>query len=349
MSEAPAKRSPVLFDVARHAGVSHQTVSRVINGRPSVAPATRERVERAIEELGYLPNKSARALVTRSTRTLGLVTVNINQFGPAQTMLGLESAARAAGYSLSVAMLEDASTEAMRAAIDDFLSNSVDAILALATYDAAAQALRSVSPRVPLVAVQVGGDHHHPTVYVDQVAGARLATRHLLELGHKTVHHVAGPLDSQEARGRVDGWRAELVAAGAEVPDLLYGDWWPPSGYAAGKKLARQVLRERRSRKPTAIFVANDQMSLGVLHAFREDGISVPDDVSIVGFDDVPEAAYFAPPLTTVRQDFAELGRRGVHLVLSLIAGAGDPPDPVPPYLVERASTARVTAAVSAR
>jgi DNA-binding LacI/PurR family transcriptional regulator len=338
MSGVPAGRSPVLFDVARHAGVSHQTVSRVINGHPSVAPATRERVERAIAELGYRPNKFARALVTRSTRTLGLITVNINQFGPAQTMLGLERAARAAGYALSVAMLEDASSEAMRTAIDDLLASSVDAILVLATYDAAAEALRSVTPRVPLVAVQVGGDHHHPTVYVDQVAGARLATRHLLELGHRTVHHIAGPMDSQEARGRVDGWHEELHAAGVEPPRLLHGDWWPPSGYEAGKELAAMVGR-RSGARPTAIFVANDQMSLGVLHALREEGISVPHDVSLVGFDDVPEAPYFAPPLTTVRQDFVELGERGVRLVLSLLSREENLPDPVPPHLVLRQST----------
>ena len=245
-------------------------------------------------------------------------------------MLGLEHAARAAGYSLSVAMLEDASSEAMRAAIDGLLANSVDAILALATYDAAADALRSVSPRVPLVAVQVGGDHHHPTVYVDQVAGARLATRHLLELGHTVVHHVAGPLDSQEARGRIEGWRLELEAAGLEVADPWYGDWWPPSGYEVGKGLAA-LVRSTSPSRPTAVFVANDQMSLGVLHALREEGISVPRDVSLVGFDDVPEAPFFAPPLTTIRQDFAELGRRGVRLVLSLLEGDEVVPRPVPP------------------
>jgi DNA-binding LacI/PurR family transcriptional regulator len=307
-----------------------------------VAPATRERVERVIAELGYLPNKSARALVTRSTRTLGLVTVNINQFGPAQTMLGLEQAARAAGYSLSVVMLEDASSEEMRAAIDGLLASSVDGILALATYDAAAEALRSVSPRVPLVAVQIGGDHHHPTVYVDQVAGARLATRHLLDLGHTVVHHVAGPLDSQEARGRIEGWRLELEAAGLDVTDPWYGDWWPPSGYQVGKRLA-DVVRSGSANRPTAVFVANDQMSLGILHALREEGISVPRDLSLVGFDDVPEAPFFAPPLTTIRQNFAELGRRGVRLVLSLLTGEDLLPQPVPPQLIVRQSTAGPT------
>src|SRR3954452_23763359 len=191
-----------MADVAAHAGVSHQTVSRVVNGHPNVAPTTRERVERAIAELGYRPNVAARALVTGSTRTIGFVSVNINQYGPAQTMVGLEQAARSAGYSLSVSILDDATAEAMRVAVDRFAAQSVDAVVALSTYDDAAEALHSIHAPVPLVAVQVGGAEGHPAVGVDQETGARLATRHLLALGHRTVHHVAGPADSQEARGR---------------------------------------------------------------------------------------------------------------------------------------------------
>src|SRR4051795_11529116 len=225
-----------MADVAAHAGVSHQTVSRVVNGHPNVAPTTRERVLRAIAELGYRPNTAARALVTGSTRTIGLVTVNINQYGPAQTLVGLEQAARAAGYSLSVTILDNATAGAMREAVDRFVAQSVDAVVALGTYDDAAEALHAVDAPVPLVAVQSGGSHEEPAVGVDQVAGARLATRHLLELGHRTVHHVAGPLDSQEARGRIEGWRKELEEAGAPVPEHLRGDWTPASGYSAGRQ-----------------------------------------------------------------------------------------------------------------
>jgi DNA-binding LacI/PurR family transcriptional regulator len=189
---------------------------------------------------------------------------------------------------------------------------------------------------VPLVAVQVGGVESRPAVGVDQETGARLATRHLLDLGHRTVHHVTGPADSQEARARIEGWRAELRAAGAPVPGLLTGDWTPSSGYAAGKRLAARV---RGGDGVTAIFLANDQMALGLLAALHEEGLSVPGDVSVVGFDDLPEAPYFTPPLTTVRQDFAELGRRGVQLVLARLQGVDLHPDPVPPTLVVRAST----------
>lgn len=333
---AAAVRPLSMADVAARAGVSHQTVSRVVNGHPSVAPATRERVEQAIAALGYRPNVAARALVTGSTRTIGLVTVKINQYGPAQTMLGLEKAARAAGYSLSVSILDDATAGAMRDAVDAFVAQRVDAIVALSTYDDAAEALASLDPPVPLVAVQVGGDEEQPAVGVDQEAGARLAVRHLLGLGHRTVHHVAGPADSKEARGRIDGWRAELEAVGAPVPEPLRGDWTPSSGYAAGRQLAERI---RAGDDVTAIFLANDQMALGLLAAFHEAGLEAPDDVSVVGFDDLPEAPYFTPPLTTVRQDFAELGRRGVQLVLARLRGEDLRPRPVPAQLVVRAST----------
>jgi len=331
-----APRPLVMADVAARAGVSHQTVSRVINGHPSVAPLTRARVQQVIAELGYRPNLAARALVTGSTRTIGLVTVKINQYGPAQTMIGLEKAARAAGYSVSVAILDDATADAMREAVDRFVAQSVDAIVALATYDDAAEAMHSIHAPVPLVAVQVGGQEDHPAVGVDQESGARLATRHLLDLGHRTVHHVAGPADSQEARGRMTGWRSELLAAGAPVPEIVRGDWTPSSGHAAGRTLAGRI---RAGEDITAVFLANDQMALGLLAALHEEGLEIPEDLSVVGFDDLPEAPYFTPPLTTVRQDFAELGRRGVQLVLARLAGETLQAEPVPAPLVVRASS----------
>jgi DNA-binding LacI/PurR family transcriptional regulator len=332
-------RASGMADVAARAGVSHQTVSRVVNHHPNVAPQTRERVLRAIAELGYRPNTAARALVTGSTRTIGFVAVAVNQYGPAQTLVGLEQAARAAGYSLSVTVLEDATAEAMRDAIDRFAAQSIDAVVALGTYDDAFQALHAVSSPVPLVTVQSGGALEEPAVGVDQVFGASLATRHLLALGHRTVHHVTGPPDSKEARDRLRAWQGELDGVGAPVPDVLSGDWTPSSGYAAGRRLA---VRRRRGEALTAVFTANDQMALGLLAAFHEEGLSVPGDVSVVGFDDLPEAPYFTPPLTTVRQDFAELGRRGVELVLARLRGEDAHADPVVPELVVRRSTGPV-------
>lgn len=334
--QAAAPRPLVMSDVAARAGVSHQTVSRVINRSPHVAPATRQRVLAVIRELGYRPNVTARALVTGSTRTIGFLAVNLHQYGPAQTLVGLEQAARAAGYFLSVAVLEEATSQAMGEAIDRLVAQAVDAIVALATYDDAFRALHATSPPVPLVNVQSGGADTEPAVGVDQIAGARLATRHLLDLGHRTVHHVTGPADSQESRHRTQGWRAELAAVGAPIREAAPGDWTPSSGYQAGRRL---VERRRAGEEVSAVFVANDQMALGLLSALREAGLQTPRDVSVVGFDDLPEAAYFTPPLTTVRQDFAELGRRGVQLVLARLRGAEPHPSPVPPSLVIRSST----------
>lgn len=330
-----ARPTPVMADVAARAGVSYQTVSRVINDHPSVAPATRQRVRTAIDELGYRPNTAARALVTRSNRTIGLVTVNISQYGPAHTMLGLEEAVRAAGYALGVAILDTPADADMRDAVDRFVAQSVDAVIVQATYDAAVQAVSRLRVPVPLVAVQAGhGDV--PTASVDQRAGAVLATRHLLELGHTTVHHLAGPLDSQEARARTDAWTETLDAAGATVPVAEHGDWTPASGYDAGRRL---VSRRQEGESVTAVFVANDQMAIGLLRALEEAGVAVPGDVSLVGFDDVPESEYLSPPLTTVRQDFAELGRRCMQVVLACLDDRAPDALPVRPQLVVRAST----------
>jgi DNA-binding LacI/PurR family transcriptional regulator len=333
-----ATRPLGLSDVAARAGVSLQTVSRVANHHPNVAAATRERVLRAIAELGYRPNTAARALVTGSSRTIGLVVTHINQYGPAQTLLGLEQAARSAGYSLGVTILDEDSETAMREAVDRFVAQPVDAVVALSTYGIAVDALRRFVAPVPLIAVQVGRGEDHPTVWVDQELGAELATRHLLELGHRTVHHVTGPVDSLEARGRLRGWRRELVRAGAPVPEPFEGDWTASAGHAVGRRL---VEVRRRGEDVTAVFLANDQMALGLLNALTEEGVSVPGDISVVGFDDVPEAAYYSPPLTTVRQDFAELGRRGVQLVLCRLHGDDLQPEPVVPQLIVRRSTAR--------
>ena len=329
-------RAKIMSDVAARAGVSHQTVSRVINDHPNVAPRTRARVKLAIAELGYRPNIAARALVTGSTRTIGLVAMHLDQYGPAQTLIGLEKAAREAGYSLTVAILDHATAGEMRDAMDRLLVQNVDAVVALSTYDAAAQALAALDPPVPLVTVQVGHKQARWATGVDQETGARLATRPLVALGHRTVHHVAGPSDSQEARARVAGWRAELTDVDAPVPAYQSGDWTPSSGFAAGQRL---VTLMRNGEPVSAVFVANDQMCLGLLAALHRAGLDIPDDVSVVGFDDLPEAPYFDPPLTTVRQDFVELGRRSVQLLLARLGGEELHLEPVPPTLVVRSST----------
>jgi DNA-binding LacI/PurR family transcriptional regulator len=324
-----------MSDVGRLAGVSHQTVSRVLNGSPNVRPETRDRVLAAMRELDYRPNTLARALVTGRSQTLGVVSFDTTLYGPASTLLGIEQAAHQAGYFIIVASLKTLTRESVTEAVERLRTAGVEGILVIAPYDEAVQALQTLSAELPLVAVEAGPRSELPVVCVDQAEGARLATQHLLDLGHETVWHIAGPRDFLEARERVDGWRATLEAAGAAVPEPQIGDWSARCGFELGIELARE-------RAVRAIFVANDQMALGVLRAMQEKGRRVPEEVSVVGFDDIPESPYFLPPLTTVRQDFDEVGSLGVRALLAWIEG-GRAPDggaAVPPRLIVRASTA---------
>jgi DNA-binding LacI/PurR family transcriptional regulator len=299
--------------VARLAGVSHQTVSRVINGSAHVRPETRDRVVAAMEKLDYRPNPVARALVTGRSKTLGVLTFDTTLYGPASTLLGVERAAHAAGYFVSIVSLEALNRTAVMRAVDRLRAVGVDGMLVIAPHVASTRALSELPTNLPIVAVEAGPREGVAVAAVDQYQGARLATEHLLELGHTTVHHLAGPQDWLEAQQRVEGWRDALDAARAEGSASVRGDWSARSGYERG----RQVLKLPDA---AAIFVANDQMALGLLRRLHEEGREVPGDVSIVGFDDIPEAEYFTPPLTTVRQDFNEMGRRGLHLLLEEIA-----------------------------
>ncbi|PPJ21625.1 LacI family transcriptional regulator [Nocardia nova] len=340
MEAGKRQRRSALSDVASLAGVSQQTVSRVVNGHPYVADRTRRRVQEAIATLGYRPNTAARALATGVTRSIGLVTFNIGEYGPAQTMLGLERAARAAGYSLTITVLDEISAPAMQEAVERLVGQSVDAVIVLGTYAGALDAVQELRTAVPVVSVRAAPAPARPTVWVDQEAGARMATRYLLDLGHATVHHVAGPPDSLDARQRLFGWEEELRHRGIDVPEPLPGDWTAAAGYRAGVEFAALLSAEGRAR-PTAVFVANDQMALGLLKAVQERGISVPGDLSVIGFDDLPESGYFLPALSTVRQDFAELGRCGVQTALDILTGQPhENRSTVPPLLVVRDSTA---------
>jgi len=330
----PRSRAPVMSDVGRLAGVSHQTVSRVINGSPHVRPETRKRVTAAMQELGYRPNPVARALVTGRSKMLGVVSFDTTLYGPASTLFGIERAAHEAGYFTIVASLEALDRASVVDAVERLRRQGVEGILVIAPHAQAGEALLHAPTDMPLVAAEAGPEHGAPVVAVDQVSGAVSATRHLLDLGHKSVHHITGPRDFIEARQRREGWQATLEAHGADLPEPLEGDWSPKAGYDLGRRLSAD-------REVTAVFVANDQMALGVLRAMHEAGRAVPDDVSVVGFDDIPEAAYFLPPLTTVRQDFIEMGRRSLRMLLRTIeTGQRASAEPlVPPELVVRGST----------
>jgi DNA-binding LacI/PurR family transcriptional regulator len=320
-------------DVARLAGVSRMTVSRVLNDHPSVSTATRARVRAAMTSLDYRPNTAARALVTGRTRVLGVISVNSVLYGPASMLVAIERAARDAGYSVSLANPSALDRHSFAEAMDHLRSQSVAGIIAIAPQVAAPGVLRDAPAGIPVVGIEGGGDAV-PTVSVDQYLGARSATRYLLSLGHRVVGHVAGPPDSPEAAERERGWRETLAADGYQTPPVARGDWSPRSGYEATRQLTGIPGL-------TALFVANDQMAIGAVRALKEAQLRVPRDISVIGFDDIPEAGYLSPSLTTLRQDFGEIGRRSLALLLEQLHGAPRSSKRVviPPDLVVREST----------
>jgi DNA-binding LacI/PurR family transcriptional regulator len=325
---------PRLEDVAARVGVSHQTVSRVVNNHPNVSKATRERVEAAIAELGYRRNTAARSLVTRRSQTIGVLGTELGQYGPAHTLLGVQQAAREAGYFVSIAALKDSGSDAIADAVRHFTDQGADGIIVIVPHEGTLQVLEELNLAVPVAVVGSGGESGFSGALVDQRLGARLAVAHLISRGHRRIGHISGPRDWIDAAARTTGWREEMTAAGLDDDLLMEGDWSAGSGYRIGQRLAKEGAA-------TAVFVGNDQMALGLLRAFGEAGIAVPRDVSVVGFDDQPEAAYFMPPLTTVRQDFEELGRRCMEMMRAQIEdGAAGSTTVVDPELVVRASTA---------
>jgi DNA-binding LacI/PurR family transcriptional regulator len=303
-----------MMDVARLAGVSHQTVSRVLNEHKNVSEQTRVRVRAAIVELGYRPDRAARALVTGTSKVIGVVAQNSSLYGPASMLAAFEEAAQATGFAVNVGSVRDLDERSITEAVERHLDQRVAGLVVIAPVISAGAALERLPAHIPVVTIDGDPERSSTLVTVDQVAGARAATEFLLAAGHKTVWHISGPADWYDAAGRVRGWEAALRDAGAEIPPLLTGDWSAASGYRNGQMLARLP-------EVTAVFTANDHIALGLLRALNEHGRRVPADVSIVGFDDVPEAAYFTPPLTTVRPDFHAAAVASLELLLARIDG----------------------------
>ena len=332
--ESDRVRAPNIRDVARHAGVSHQTVSRVLNDSPRLSAPTRDRVLAAIHELGYRPNQAARALVTSRSRTIGVLSALTVQYGPTTTMNAIEVAAREAGYRLSITSSPSSGSADLRSSLDHLRDQSIDALVVIAPQVGVFEAIKDVSVGVPFVTIESSGRDADHSLSVNQEAGARMATRHLIDLGHVGVAHLAGPQDWIEAEARMRGYFAELADAGLSSTQLIVGDWSAESGYLAGLELLKNP-------GVTAVVAANDQMALGILHASRELGRAVPEELSVIGFDDIPEAAHFSPPLSTIRQDFAEIGRRTVENLIAQLEGVEPPArSMVSPELVVRESTA---------
>lgn len=327
-----AHRGATQRQVAQRAGVSTQTVSRVANDASNVDPATRERVLGVMRELGYRRNRIGLALRSGEYRSIGVGMFTLATYGNVRTWEAIALAANEVGYSVILVPVDGADPSGVSVALERLGEQPVDGILLLFERRALAGSDVAFPEGLPVVLIDSVGD---AIIDTDQGMGARQATEHLLDLGHPTVHHVAGPVDSYAAMRREDAWRTCLERRGIEPPPVLRGDWSSESGYRAGLEILRRG-------GASAIFSANDEMALGVLRALHESGVAVPGEISVVGFDDMADAASFWPPLTTVRQDFNTVGRAAVHRLLGRIAGDG-PPERVPlvpTELVVRASTA---------
>ncbi|MCH7229442.1 LacI family DNA-binding transcriptional regulator [Glycomyces sp. L485] len=335
MSSSKPYRAPVLADVARAAGVSVPTVSRVLNGSKYVAPELTQRVQAAVKELGYRPNSAARSLRSKQRTLVSILAGATSNYGPAHTLQGIETAARNAGMSVSITVMESDDDESLVSAIDLALSQPTAGAIVLEFDRAGIGAARSLPEGLPVVVAGGGSERVDgmAAALLDEHAAGRQATDYLIRLGHETVHHVAGPTQGKSS-GRTEGWRAALRDAGAAVPEVLHANWDAVSGYQCGERIAGRD-------DVTAVFCGNDEIALGVMRALTDRGLDVPVDVSVVGFDDQPLVSLWRPSLTTIDQDFEDLGARAFHMLSRLLDGEVDlKASVVAPQLVVRESTA---------
>ncbi|MET9081252.1 LacI family DNA-binding transcriptional regulator [Streptomyces sp. NPDC004237] len=335
---ADRQRSVSIFDVAKAAGVSHQTVSRVVNDRPRVSKATRERVLEVIDELGYKPNRLARALAGGVVRSVTVLTSDTTLYGASLALRGIEEAARAAEFAVAISVLDE-HAPLTRDDVASRLARPGEPVVVIAFNASGERAWRALPADFPAAAVverprDGGGLRGRPEAWLDDRVAAAQATRYLLSLGHRTVHHMAIPSSTTRVGQRAEGWRDALVAAGRQVPEPLEGGWTPRSGHQAARSLVADP-------QVTAVLCGNDELALGVLRAAREAGRDVPGDLSVVGFDDALYAGYTHPALTTVRLDFEGLGRGAFGMLHRLLDPDNAPAPPLwaEPELIVREST----------
>mgnify|MGYP003417317066 FL=1 len=320
-------------DVARVAGVSLQTVSRVANGEPNVVDAKRERVLAAMNELDYRHNSAARAMRRGAYRAVGVIYHSLHSVGTHRSLEEISERAIGLGYGTTIMPLGAASDRAASGAFTRLREMAVDAVIVIFPSPFGVEQSLELPTAVPVVVLGPPQGRGSSSVDFDQLSGAQQVMEHLLGLGHPTVHHIAGPAESFASESRVQTWRTLLEAAGRRIPTLYRGDWSAASGY----EQTRRLLEHER---PSALFMGNDQMALGAYRALREAGLRVPEDVSVVGFDDNDEAAMYAPPLSTVAQDWAVLGELALTTALAMTRGAEPSDSKVPQRFVERESTA---------
>jgi LacI family transcriptional regulator len=328
----PAKAATI-YDVAQAAGVSHQTVSRFLKGFAGIRPETREKVERALDELDYRPNLTARSLKSGRSHRIGALTHELSNVGPSRVAEGASAAARECGYVLDLVSLDARSAGEIERSLDLITQHELAGVLALSSTDEMTRAFETTEFRVP-VFIDAESD--------DAVTGRRSGLAqvgipalidHLAELGHRSFLHIAGPPMWRAARNRILAYDRELEARGLHSAGVLPGDWSARSGYEAIAALPRLP-------EATAIVAANDQTALGAMLALKERGVRIPDDISVVGIDDIPESPYFDPPLTTVHIDFEMQGRASVYRLIAQIEHAESRPVVVPPpRLVVRRSS----------
>lgn len=329
-------RSVTLEDVAKAAGVSYQTVSRVLNHSAKVSAATREKVSAAMAQLNYVPNRVAQQLAGKSPRTLGLATTDLMLQAPAQIASAIQHRAAGLGYQLVIAMAELSGFSGAQAAVNELLAQRVDGLLLnLPLQNEEARALETLSAPRPCLFMDVASDAAVNYCQFSAAEGARQGVEHLFQLGHRQIALLNGPLTSVSAMQRFQGWQRALADYQLVAHSVHQGDWSAQSGYLAVQSLLPQRL-------PGAFLVANDQMALGVLRALHQQGIPIPAQVSVVGYDDTAESAWYQPPLTTIRQDIRLLGVQSVDRIVAMLEGRQDKPyAPLMTELVVRETTGR--------
>jgi len=334
-------------EVASVAGVSTQTVSRVINERPDVSPETRKKVQEVIKQLSYQPSALARSLISQRSHTLGVVTAGLRHFGPSRTLSGITAAAEEAGYSVLLKELPDYDTEDITPIFQAFLSRHVDGIIWAVPEVGENRNWVNDPPadiEVPLVYITMETRSNLTIVSIDNYLGGRMAMEHLLEHGYQRIGHISGPLDWWESRQRLAAWKDALAEAGLDAPEkhFVEGNWSAASGALAIEKLFDQYP------EMDSVFVANDQMALSVMQFFGERGIHIPDEIGVVGFDNIAESAFFFPALTTVQQDQQGVAKIAVAEIIKIIEADWQGLEPVlpksvilPPTLIVRQSSLR--------